>query len=46
MSSGFCSAGHWLIGFGGMVVEVVCNGALRHMVEISHGAIDWLKIKK
>ncbi len=28
ISSGFCSAGHRLMGFGGSVVEIVCNGCV------------------
>jgi hypothetical protein len=28
MSSGFCNAGHWLMGFGARVVDVVCNGCV------------------
>jgi hypothetical protein len=35
MSSGFCSAGHWIMGFGGRVVEVVCNGCVNVLLHRS-----------
>ena len=35
ISSGFCNAGHWSMGLGGKVVEIVCKGCVFVRLHVS-----------